>query len=64
MNLASSAHRCHRGAERIISMKTAKSNLSSKKHGLDINAFLCRKLVEKTDDFAIIPVYCGFGTFV
>jgi hypothetical protein len=64
MNLASSAHRCHRGAERIISMKTAKSNFSSKKHGLDINAFLCRKLVEKTDDFAIIPVYCGFGTFV
>jgi hypothetical protein len=44
-------------------MKTAKSNFSSKKHGLDINAFLCRKLAEKMDEFAIIPVYCGFGTF-
>jgi hypothetical protein len=46
------------------SMKTAKSNFSSKQHGLDINAFLCRKPAEKTDDFAIIPVYCGFGPFV
>jgi hypothetical protein len=45
-------------------MECAKSNFSSKKHGLDINAFLSRKLAEKTDDFAIIPVYCGFGTFV
>jgi hypothetical protein len=64
MTLASSAPRCHRGAERIVSRKTAKSNFSSKKYGLDINAFLCRKLAEKTDDFAIIPVYCGFGTCV
>jgi hypothetical protein len=64
MNLASSAHCCHRGAEQIVSIKTAKSNFSSKKHGPDIKAFLCRKLTEKTDDFAIIPAYCGFGTFV
>jgi hypothetical protein len=64
MNLASFVHHCHRGAERIVSMKTAKSNFSSKKHGLGINAFLCRKPDEKTDDFAIIPIYCGFGTFV
>jgi hypothetical protein len=64
MDLASFANRCHRGAEWIVSMKTAKSNFSSKKHGLDINAFLCRKPEEKTDDFAIIPVSCGFGTFV
>jgi hypothetical protein len=64
MNLASSAHRCHRGAERIVSMKTAKSNFSSKKHGLDIKIFLCRKLAAKTDDFAIILLYCGLGTFV
>jgi hypothetical protein len=64
MDLASFANRCHRGAERLVSMQTAKSNLSSKKHGRDINAFLCRKPEEKTDDFAIIPVYCGLGTFV
>jgi hypothetical protein len=64
MALASSANRCHRGVERIVSMKTANSNCSRKKYGLDINAWLCGKPAEKTDDFAIIPVYCGFGTFV
>jgi hypothetical protein len=45
-------------------MKTANSNFSSKKHGLDINAWRCGKPAEKTDDFAIIPVNCGFDTFV
>jgi hypothetical protein len=45
-------------------MKTAESSVFSQKYGLDINAFLRRKPTEKTDDFAIIPVYCGFGTFV
>jgi hypothetical protein len=64
MALASSANHCHRGAERIVSMKTVKSNVSSKKQSLDINVFLCGKPAEKTNDFAIIPVYCGFGTFV
>jgi hypothetical protein len=64
MALASSANRCHRGAKWIVSRKTAKSNFSSKKHRLDVNAFLCGKSAEKTDDSAIIPVYCGFGTFV
>jgi hypothetical protein len=64
MALASSANRCHRGIERVVSMKTANSNFSRKKYGLDINTWLCRKPAEKTDDFAIIPVYCGFGTFV
>jgi hypothetical protein len=64
MNLANSAHRGHRGAERMVSRKTANSNFSSQKHGLDIKAFLCGKSAEKTDDSAIIPVYCSFGTFV
>jgi hypothetical protein len=64
MALASSANRCHRGVERIVSMKTANSNCSSKKYGLDINAWLCGKPAEKMDDVAIIPVDGGFGTFV
>jgi hypothetical protein len=64
MALASSANRCHRGVERIVLMKTANSNGSSKKYGLDINAWRCGKPAEKTDDFAIIPASCGFGTFV
>jgi hypothetical protein len=64
MALASSANRCHRGVERIVSMKTANANCSSKNYGLDINAWLCGKPAEKPDDCAIIPVSCGFGTFV
>jgi len=64
MDLASAANRCRRGAEQTVSMNAATSNGSSKKQGLDINAFLCRTPEENTDDFAIIPVYGGFGTFV
>jgi len=45
-------------------MKTAKSDFFSKKYRLYIHAFLRRKPTEKTTDFAIIAVYCGFGTFV
>jgi hypothetical protein len=42
MNPASSAHRCHRGAERIASMNPATSNGSNKTQALDINACPCR----------------------
>jgi hypothetical protein len=64
MDLASAAHHCRRGAEQTVSMNTAPSNGSSKKQGLEINTCLCRTPAENTDDFALIPVYCGFGTFV
>jgi hypothetical protein len=65
MDLASAAHDCRRGAEQTVSMNTAPSNGStSKKQGLEINTFLCRIPAENTEDFALIPVYCGFGTFV
>jgi hypothetical protein len=64
MDLASATHRWERGSERIHSIKTVKSNFFSKEYGLDIKAVLRRRHAEKTDDFALIPVYCGFGTFV
>jgi hypothetical protein len=46
------------------SIKTVKSDFFSQEYGLDIKAFLRRRQAEKTTNFAIIPVYCGFGTFV
>ena len=45
-------------------MKTAQYDFFSKKYRHYINVFLRRKPTEKTTDFAIIVVYCGFGTFV
>jgi len=41
-----------------------KYDFFSKKYRLYINAFLRRKPIEKMTDFAILAVYCGFGTFV
>jgi hypothetical protein len=64
MDLVSATHRWERGSERIHSIKTAKSDFFSKEYGLDIKAFLRRRQAEKTTDFAIIAVYCGFSTFV
>src|SRR5262245_44387621 len=64
MEMASATHNSQRGSQRINSTKTVESSLFSQKYGLDINTFLRRKPPEKTDDFMIIPVYCGFGTFV
>jgi hypothetical protein len=64
MDLASATHCWERGSERIHSIKTVKSNFFSKEYGLDIKAFLRRRQAEKTTDFVIIAVYCGFGTFV
>ena len=64
MDLASATHRWERISERIHSIKTVKSDFFSKEYGLDIKAFLRRRQAEKTTDFAIIVVYCGFGTFV
>ncbi len=64
MNRASSTNCCHGGSERIVSMKTTKSNFSGKQYDRYIKAFLRRKPAAKTDDFSIIPVYCGFGTLV
>ena len=64
MEMASAMHYSQRGSQRINSTKTAESSLFSQKYGLEINAFLRRKPQEKADDFAIIPVYCSFGTFV
>jgi hypothetical protein len=64
MDLANATHRWERGSNRIYSIKTVKSDFFSKAYGLDIKAFLRRRQAEKTTNFAIIPVYCGFGTFV
>jgi hypothetical protein len=64
MEMASATHYSQRGSQRINSTKTAESSLASQKYSLDINAFLRRKPPEKMDDFAIIPAYCGFGTFI
>jgi hypothetical protein len=64
MEMASATHYSQRGSQRINSTKTAESSLASQKYSLDINAFLRRKPPEKMDEFAIIPAYCGFGTFV
>jgi hypothetical protein len=63
MDLARATHRWERGSERIDSIKTVQSDFFSKEYGLDINAFLRRRHAEKTTDFIIIAVYCGFGTF-
>jgi hypothetical protein len=64
MDLASATHRWERGSERRHSIKTVKSNFFSKGYSLDIKACLLRRQAEKTTDFAMIAVYCGFGTFV
>jgi hypothetical protein len=64
MDLASATYRWERSSKRIHSIKTVKSDFFSKEYGLDIKAFLRRRHAEKTTDFAIIAVYCGFGTFV
>jgi hypothetical protein len=64
MEMTSATHDSQRGSQRINSTNTAESSLFSQTYSLDINAFLRRKPQEKMDDFAIIPAYCGFGTFV
>jgi hypothetical protein len=64
METANATHHDQRGSQCINSTKTAESSLFSQNYGLDINAFLRRKPIEKMDNFAIILVYCGFGTFV
>jgi hypothetical protein len=64
MDLASAPHRWEKGSERIHSIKTVKFDFFSEEYGLDIKAFLRRRHAEKTTDFAIIAVYCGFGPFV
>jgi len=64
METASAPHDKQRGSQRIKSTKTAESSVFSQNDGFDIKAFLRRKPQEKMDDFAIILVYCGFGTFV
>src|SRR5262245_25198125 len=64
MDLASAIHRWERGPERIHSIKTVQSNFFSKEYGFDAKDFLRRREAEKTTNFAVIAVHCGFGTFV
>ena len=45
-------------------MKTPISNFLSQMYSLNISVFLQRIVDLKTTDFAIVAVYCGFGTFV
>jgi hypothetical protein len=59
-----SATPCPRNSEPVHSMKTVKNNIFQREIWLYIKAFLCRKPEAKTAAFALIPAYCGFGTFV
>lgn len=64
---ATGAARTPHGSQKrrsLKAIKTAKHGFCSKKYARDIRAFLQRKPEAKTTIFAVIVVYCGFGTCV